>query len=592
MKMNQLTPEEIENISVLLLSNSLSMQELGYELIKNNQDFIPNVLDELILICFLGDDSKLKTKVRNFLRKKYSESGEYEQWIKEWDIFKQIHNYRLVDKKELVLKHEAVRSRLMPKTAQNQEYCNRYYDLAIDLKTPLEKEPELVLQYFLTAEKGLSDNSSYWFSIAYHYHIALRDMANATLSYQKCLALNPNHAAANNNIGSILEHDEKGLTPERALPYYEKAIQLKPNSILYMNNLANVYLRLGRKAEYEELIAKIFEDEPLNNRALNSWCNYLWEHKHDYDAAEKTFTYALKNYPNDYSLLGNFGELYATVHKDYEKAFIHYKRAIEIKNSNYRLICMVSLLINNLDNLYEGLKYYKMLLNLNPGGPVKRDFYLNDLQWQEFLTAEEKLKVILNETDKISKLLLSESTENAELGFQLLKNKAEYKSILLHELILLCLFSPSPSLQNKLKAFFGRSYSADYKIWKLDWAIFKKLEPGCSKKEMEKMLKAHDIVRKMFEPFVIQNRHYADQYYKVAKILQESFGKHETALSYYDTAIKGNPNNKEAFFNKGYILHEFQNDKAGAKSCYEAALKIDPKYTMAKLWLKKLKSTS
>jgi tetratricopeptide (TPR) repeat protein len=187
------------------------------------------------------------------------------------------------------------------------------------------------------------------------------------------------------------------------------------------------------------------------------------------------------------------------------------------------------------------------------------------------------------EVSNISKLLLSESEDSAELGYELLKQYPDYCRVLLPELILLHMLGPGGRLQNKLRAFLGRRFKDEYAIWKSQWEIFKKLDYSYSyDAETEAMLKAHETVRKEFEPFVIQNRNYADQYYNIGRILQYRYEKEqELAIEYYDIAIKGNPLNKDAFFNKGYILHIFFKNLPEAKVCYEATLKIDPNYAVA-----------
>ena len=91
--------------------------------------------------------------------------------------------------------------------------------------------------------------------------------------YRESLRYNPNYTAALNNLGHILDHDER---PLEALPILQKAHKLDPLDNNIMLNLANVYISLGRPAEAEVLIKEIKTAAAYNSLGITKYVRRDW----------------------------------------------------------------------------------------------------------------------------------------------------------------------------------------------------------------------------------------------------------------------------------------------------------------------------
>jgi tetratricopeptide (TPR) repeat protein len=390
MKKSPLSPYEIKNISQLLLSEIEDSAELGYELIKQNSAHTEDLLHELILLLMLGSTGRLQNKVRGFLSKRYSKDGQYQLWKKQWELFKELdYSYSYSpETKQLLEAHEEIRLSFRPYVIKNRNYARSYYNIGRILQYRYEKEFDLAISYYDTALAGNTEDADAWFNMGYLMQTEFKNGTKALHCYESAIAIDPLKAAAFNNIGALYADDNNNF--EKALGYYEKAHQLAPHYEFYTCNVAQTHLKLRNTARFEEMIQMIFKSNRHYQRAMNSWANYLWEYKKDYDAAEKEYKLGLRYYPSDTNLLGNLGEMYAAVFGKYEEAYEWYLKSLAQQRSVYRLTTMFSLLMIHLKRKEEALSYYEELKTQQKGTITKaRD--LNEEQWAEFQKAEKLL---------------------------------------------------------------------------------------------------------------------------------------------------------------------------------------------------------
>jgi len=88
-----------------------------------------------------------------------------------------------------------------------------------------------------------------------------RDWRNAFALWSATVKTSPNSAAANYNYGLQLS---KAGQSDRAIPYYRKAINIKPAYDSARINLADAYIRSGRPEEAEELLKYVHRRRPRN----------------------------------------------------------------------------------------------------------------------------------------------------------------------------------------------------------------------------------------------------------------------------------------------------------------------------------------
>ena len=142
------------------------------------------------------------------------------------------------------------------------------------------------------------------------------------------------------------------------------------------------------------LFQKLLKEAPKETMIWNSWAAYLWNEKQDYKAAEEAYLSGLKANRRDPYLLGNLGELYIDVLKEYDKGVELYRQSIASEDQPYRLTVMVTALVENYEDKWEeAYKYYQILVQKYNPRTVKRHRDLKDEQWEAFLKAEKALKL-------------------------------------------------------------------------------------------------------------------------------------------------------------------------------------------------------
>lgn len=389
--MSKLTAEEIAKISQLLLSDNVESALLGYELIKQNPSNIDTLQKELVLILTLHSDKILTRRVRAFLSARFKKSGLYDGWIKAFELFQKIKNaYSMTAPlQEAIDLHETVRKEYQPLIERNVYYSKQYFEIARILHYSIKSHFTLCADYYKIAIAGNPYDYNAWFNLGHLAQNQLKESELSVACYEEVLKLNPNMAAAHNNMGVIKEVQNQEY--EKAYTYFKKALDLSPHYTLYKCNMANIALRLGKTNEFEELIESVFATDRYYSRAVNQWANYLWEYKKDYAEAEKEYKKGLSFYPNNIHLLGNLGEMYATVYGRYEEALDLYKRAIKEEKSLYRLTTLVSLLVVDMNCIEEALPFYAELKQIQADTGKIKDHDLKDFQWAAFLKAEKLL---------------------------------------------------------------------------------------------------------------------------------------------------------------------------------------------------------
>lgn len=394
--MAKLTLKELENLSRLLLSPDDTSMELGLELLKNNKTAIPMLRRELILIWQLHEEPSFRNTIKKMLASKYN-TRQLSEWSKGFAIFKELPSiYRYTIRvQELIQAHENVRTDYQKLIERNSTYSLRYYEIAYKLHRRLEKHLEMAEVYYRIVLKANPKEENALFYLAFLLDKSEKGYKEALGLYLKVESINPSASAAFNNMGLIYDNINEF---DLAYTYFNKALKIQPDTTAYMRNLANLCTSRMVGARYQqqakELLLQLIELEPRSGANWNSWADYLWNVEQKYDAVEEAYLKGIAVAPNSASLVGNLGELYIDIRKEYDKGLELYKRSLELKRSPYRLVTMVTLLVHQYKNYSDAKAYYKELVQLSLPNSILRNRYLRDEQWAAFLVAE---KVLLQE---------------------------------------------------------------------------------------------------------------------------------------------------------------------------------------------------
>ncbi len=391
--MSKLTLKELENLSRLLLSPDDASVELGLELLKNNRDAIPMLRRELILIWQLHEESKFRSRLHKILLSKYSDK-QMASWAKGFAIFIElpsIYRYNL-RVQELIKAHENIRKDYQQLVERNPTYSLMYYAVAYKLHRRFDKHLDTAEQYYRIALSANPRHENALFYLAFLLDKQDQGYEEALKLYLQVERINPLASATLNNIGLIYDHTYQF---DLAYEYYSKALKIHPNRTVYIRNLATLCTRRMEGAAYKkqakELLLQLLDLEPSVCSNWNSWADYLWNVEGNYDGAEEAYKKGLELEPENVWLMGNLGELYIDVRKEYDKGLKLYEKALEIKMSPYRLVTMVTILVQHYQNYATAKQYYKELVKLSPPNQIIRDRFLRDDQWNAFERAERNL---------------------------------------------------------------------------------------------------------------------------------------------------------------------------------------------------------
>ena len=145
------------------------------------------------------------------------------------------------------------------------------------------------------------------------------------------LAKNPNDTDAFEIIGFL--HDTLG-DKETGQKYYKEILKLKPESVVPLNNLANIYKDRGDFSEAEKLYLKITEVDASNIEAwrdLHDLYRYLYKSKED--QADDILLSGLGKNPDDPQILAMLATYYQDTGNK-EEAIKYYERLVEVMPAN------------------------------------------------------------------------------------------------------------------------------------------------------------------------------------------------------------------------------------------------------------------
>jgi tetratricopeptide (TPR) repeat protein len=140
---------------------------------------------------------------------------------------------------------------------------------------------------------------------------------------------------------------------QKAVPYFQKAVDIDPRFAFAWDNLGVCQRRLGNLDAALQAYTKSLELDPKGVMPLHN-IPVVYEHKKDYDKAIEAYQKLLAIYPDDPEAFYGTGRIYAFFKVDLEKALQNMCKAYNIYtsiNSPYRVDAE-----KNITYLYQELK--------------------------------------------------------------------------------------------------------------------------------------------------------------------------------------------------------------------------------------------
>ncbi len=391
--MAKLTLKEMQNLSELLLSSTESNVELGLQILENHKESVRVFCRELVLLWQLHKNEKIYKLAEDYLNKNF-QNAQMNIWRSGFDIFRNFnHNYKYNQNvKKLIQNHENIRPDFQGFIEKNINYCLFYYAVAKKLNLKYKKHPDLAQAYYKIVLSSNPQHKKCLFYLAFLLHEE-KNYEESMKYYKQAERIDPNFAALLNNIGILYEQKKEYV---EAYNYYTKALNISPSSAVFLRNLATLCINDMQGEEYNQeakiLTEKLIKHDPESAFSWNTRADYFWKIEKNYEKAEKAYLKGLKKDSDNSWLLGNLGELYIDIYQQNDKGYPLYKKALEQQLTSYRLMTMISLLVNHYKNYAEAKDYYKKLIALSPDQKIVKDHHLTEIQWNDFILAEKTLK--------------------------------------------------------------------------------------------------------------------------------------------------------------------------------------------------------
>jgi tetratricopeptide (TPR) repeat protein len=188
-----------------------------------------------------------------------------------------------------------------------------------------------------------------------------KDNTDLKASYQK----QTDALAAEEYYTKGYSAQEKGFN-ERAIEYYQKAIELNPNYAYAYNNMGLAYIITLKNNEGIRYCQKAIELNPNYAYAYNNM-GTAYANLMDYCEAIKCFQKAIVLDPNDAMAYNNMGSAYICL-KDYREAIRYIQKAIDL-NPNYATVYYnMGIAYYYLGNAQEQINCYKKAAQLGHEG--------------------------------------------------------------------------------------------------------------------------------------------------------------------------------------------------------------------------------
>ncbi len=233
-----------------------------------------------------------------------------------------------------------------------------------------------------------------------------------------------------------------------AVNYFEKSIELNPESVESLINLAASYSEIGKNFEAEQSLMLALEKRPNNEDILINLAKVLQFQK-KYQRVAECFYSLTSIYPLSKKTWQNFGEFLKVVGK-YEQSIKCFKKVISIDDSDLEAHLSLCNLYKSIRNYEEVIKTYESLKVIDPNLPFLEGYLFHYkmmvCDWYEYDKHVKTIKEGINnslpvaepfgsqafllceeELFKVAKIFCSKTYPSQNLSLQ--KNRQKNKKI-------------------------------------------------------------------------------------------------------------------------------------------------------------------
>lgn len=209
-------------------------------------------------------------------------------------------------------------------------------------------------------------------------YLSQNDYDNAIQFFQLAIERDPQHVRAYLSLAEVHSMREEFLVAES---YYDKVLQLEPDSVPAINALATMQWRMGNHRDALSLYRNALERDPQNQFAqqqmhvvseelfdLHYSQGLQYQHAGNLDQAVIEFQKAASLAPEDEALAVEIGAIFLQ-QNDYAMADGYFQQALSAKADFLPAILGAGRVQLALDHYDEAIRYFERARMLNPADP-------------------------------------------------------------------------------------------------------------------------------------------------------------------------------------------------------------------------------
>ena len=201
----------------------------------------------------------------------------------------------------------------------------------------------------------------------------MNDPGKALSIYNELVKENPDDADIINRVGVLYYRRGTKEDAEKAISYYNKAIELSPSESIFYENLALAYEITGDNEKVVEAYEKSIEKSPHNDDAHNS-LGVLYYRTHQFEKAIKSYLKAIELKPQSGLYYQNLGLAYAD-NGQVELAEDAFLKSLKIEPNNDRYLNLAGIFYHTKRYDYKtALELYSQAIKINAKEP---NYFLN-----------------------------------------------------------------------------------------------------------------------------------------------------------------------------------------------------------------------
>lgn len=183
----------------------------------------------------------------------------------------------------------------------------------------------------------------------------------ALLYYQKALEINPDNFQAGFNLANELYSQEKF---NDAIKQYQKVVTTRPDCAAAHFNLGVCHSRQNNFDKAIKAFEQAVQTNPQHVKAFQQLTLLLCKqnkHKEAYEYVKK----ALELDPNDYEMIYRMGQTLRNLDQ-FEESLPYFRKAVALQPTNIHMILDLANTLNMLDQTEEAITFYQRILEINP----------------------------------------------------------------------------------------------------------------------------------------------------------------------------------------------------------------------------------